>query len=1248
MPSPALVVGIGGTGTLVATYVKKELMETSGGVWPLKEVKVLAYDTDNKPPDLGGQGQIRQAGQTTGAVRLEPGEFCFIGGNVQALMREVANGKHDHLRNWLQAHWYMDTLSDKIFNLNEGAGQFRQFGRLAVFKDVATPSNSTLYGTLNDALVKLKRDNPTATSFQVFVTSSLAGGTGAGMFADVAYLIRKIAEQSNVNLKGKMSIRGYLVLPEAFSRTVDQSWLRSMNARAFAAMRENGRFTVSFDYARGYPMYYQESGNDPIWHNTLKGKLFDLLYYLDGQGERSQLGVADIRNGVAPAIADTISAAIDKESGPVFSSYVANVEAERASRIQRAEISKKTPTLGSVGTYSVVFPIYQIVEGWTHDLGLSLLKNFIQPDDQKVDSRTGVPTSLLSDANQENQGEDGRTAAQKFLKATKPLSYSYRDENGDTKTLQAEPTLLFGELARISEAALRPGKATVQELANRTIGDWNPLFAPHGDDRETQRLLTRIENILKMRLYDSTGKEGQVIASDQSKQKEDPILGFERIIADVRQFKNRHLGDEDSKSGQRSGGVYRETALKPIIEYHSARFNLYLDYFIQATMNGSPNRSSLESKCGKLGYLADFLESLFEMLNRTQDTLKQVQQGRREKGDSRRNAMASAETAKHAMKSLAGKKGLMGGVSSEAFQSQHNYLKAENILIDILQAEATEDAILDTVGRMIDYVNSARESVRAWVQTLGAGSDGLYAQLVRGKKQANSDRAAERDIHCHLVVGDEKYEQTRYEEYVSANEGWMSKLLDSLSWQLKPKMQAGRPKIELSLSVLSPDGSSVNLNSDVANLNLWLNLCRQPFKQARQTESVIGYLMQSSAYGDPGNLADQFYKHSGVSLNMEGGGKPLPANYLRAYFQDAEESGHKNYLRSVIQSLAQRSGQSSTETVTDESGQQRTQDNKFARFVNSEDRFKLTLIFTQELVELQNVTSYKNSRQSYMGDLGQGNKADRRILHIFPAEVNAAEYETRLPELQQNVRLFSDDVALQLEDKSQFRLFMWCYVYGLVKRAGVRDPKTNENRLIWQLVLPPDQEYDELGNPSQPDEIWITKPNEKAFLLDAMMTFNFDGLDVRQSEELIIPIDYDKVSRALKKVREEDALKRINDGTAGERNKDLQTSLSSISDPTQRQIIISELARIDRISEQYSQLTKKKEDKNNLDGGDGVLAALSKVLADASSQKEYDIASLFALMMGDEIKSVRQEIKDRIRALSGRGPMSGSAEAGFS
>lgn len=1225
MPSPALVVGVGGTGALVATYVKKELMETSGGVWPLKEVKVISFDTDKKQPELGAQGQVRGHGQTTGAVALSNGEFFFTGGNVRTLMEEVARGKHPHLGGWLLADWYLGTLSDKVFNLNEGAGQFRQFGRLAVFKDVATPANSIIFNTLNDALVKLSRDNPQMTSLQVFVISSLAGGTGAGMFADIAYLIRKIAEQSSVNLKDKMTIRGYLALPDAFSQTVDHAWLRSMHARAFAAMRENRRFTVSFDYGRGYPIYYHKDSGNAIWHGSLKGKLFDLLYYLDGNGV-SRLNATDIKRGLAPMIADAVSAAIDKESGPKFATYVANVEAERLNRITRGEISKKTATFGAVGTYSVVFPIYQIVETWTHQLGLTLLKDLTKPDMGSVDKRSGVPLALLSNANQENPGEDGKAAALKFLRANQPLTGQERDEQNGLRTIQVEPSLLFGELGRIAEAANRPGNAIQSELAGRTITEWAPIFYPQAEDRETERLKTRIQNTLDMRLYDKEGKVGAVIASDQQKpKKEDPEQGVERLKGEVLVYKKQQLGEEDSRTGQRAGGKYRD-ALGQIAEYQIARFKLYLDVFTQLTLNGSPNRPALESRSGKIGYLLDFTAALKDLLIRAQDTLLTVQKSRRERGDSRRNAIAETKTAFEQMKSLAGKKTLLGGPAGEAFSAQHSYLQAESHLVGILQAEATEDAIIETVTRMIEYVESARLAVQGWAQSLVFGQDSLYAGLMRGMKQVESDRAAEEDLRSRHVIRDEKYEMERYETYLAKQDGgWLSYLLKSLTWEVRTKQVGGKPRMELALTVNTANPKEYPIDDQQADQNLatWLKLCRQPFVAAREEESVIGYLLQNPEYKDSTKLAEMLHKKGGVSLSFDGG-NPLPANFLRAYFQDEEESNHRAYLRSVIQELSQLSGRS---TVVADS--EKPEESKFAQFTNSEDRFKLTLTYTQELVELEKIAAYEQGKSVYLSDGDTAAKGDRRVLHIFPAEVHAAAYESRLPELNQQLRLFSDDVALQMEDMTQLKLFLMCYVHGLVKRVSEKD-RNKENILVFKLFVTPENEKDQFGNQAKTQEIWLTAPGKKATLLDAAMTFNFIGKDVGHGDSYVQEINYDAVRQALLRERNADAKSRVSqsDLSRFNFNKDLLQSVQAIRDEKRRKETLTMLANIERVSEMRQRFEQE------------ILPFYAKSLGNPDIQKDYDLASVFLLMLNDEVKMTRQAIKDQINALHSAGEIS--------
>ena len=177
----------------------------------------------------------------------------------------------------------------------------------AVFRDVSAPALSNIAKLLNTAMTEI-RNTATITNLDVFLIASVAGGTGAGMFVDIAYLVRKLAEENQNGLK--ITFRGFLVLPEAFS-AIPGGVEQCDAARAYAAMRENRRFMVDFAWKNGYPMYYQPSGEDRIWRSTIKTKLFDSLYHIDGQRAQNPLTNVLPKFGVTATVADTVVAMLD-------------------------------------------------------------------------------------------------------------------------------------------------------------------------------------------------------------------------------------------------------------------------------------------------------------------------------------------------------------------------------------------------------------------------------------------------------------------------------------------------------------------------------------------------------------------------------------------------------------------------------------------------------------------------------------------------------------------------------------------------------------------------------------------------------------------------------------------------------------------------------------------------------------------------------------------------------------------------
>ena len=100
------------------------------------------------------------------------------------------------------------------------------------------------------------------------------------MLVDMAYLIRQIAR---LELRVPVTLRGFLVMPEAFS-TIPSGVTPDMRARAYAAMREIRRLMVEPNWEDGYPMYYhgteRRRDGDDVWQGHAMSKVFDFLYLI--------------------------------------------------------------------------------------------------------------------------------------------------------------------------------------------------------------------------------------------------------------------------------------------------------------------------------------------------------------------------------------------------------------------------------------------------------------------------------------------------------------------------------------------------------------------------------------------------------------------------------------------------------------------------------------------------------------------------------------------------------------------------------------------------------------------------------------------------------------------------------------------------------------------------------------------------------------------------------------------------------
>lgn len=177
---PALVIALGGTGRRVAELLKQTIVDRYGSQARVPNVRLLYIDTDTSSPDGALPESIAIGERETIAARLNR--------SVHYLQRESL----PPVEQWLP--------SGSLYQLPRNptsTNGVRAYGRLALFdhyRTVAQRVRQEIETFLTDDPL-LQADVATKLGMRtnrprVYVVAGLAGGTGSGMFLDVAYLVR--------------------------------------------------------------------------------------------------------------------------------------------------------------------------------------------------------------------------------------------------------------------------------------------------------------------------------------------------------------------------------------------------------------------------------------------------------------------------------------------------------------------------------------------------------------------------------------------------------------------------------------------------------------------------------------------------------------------------------------------------------------------------------------------------------------------------------------------------------------------------------------------------------------------------------------------------------------------------------------------------------------------------------------------------------------------------------------------------
>jgi hypothetical protein len=168
-----LVVGIGSTGLAVIEQAEQFIYEFTGKNKPGNNVECIYLETDTK------RLPRRTASGKTSITQVD----LSLGSNAVDIT-QLKNNKR------LDASWIPES-NEVLKNLN-GAGGMPSYGRLALW-------GSTNYSKFkSEVQAKYQKINGDKESV-ILVVGSLTGGTGAGLCVDVAYLLRDITKNSNIN-----------------------------------------------------------------------------------------------------------------------------------------------------------------------------------------------------------------------------------------------------------------------------------------------------------------------------------------------------------------------------------------------------------------------------------------------------------------------------------------------------------------------------------------------------------------------------------------------------------------------------------------------------------------------------------------------------------------------------------------------------------------------------------------------------------------------------------------------------------------------------------------------------------------------------------------------------------------------------------------------------------------------------------------------------------------------------------------
>lgn len=1080
MTRPAIIIGLGGTGQWVLTYLKKDLLELNDGKMP-DNVRLLAFDTvsqaEAKKTVVGGdsgQAAYEQAAKKIGTIELEPDyELVHIGGDCKPLADEIEAGKWPHL-NWFDVDYWKNKagLGRDNWILDRGAGRFRQFGLLAVYKDLlGGPVRSEILKRMNAAINEVMGNVEGDSSFEIIFVGSVAGGTGSSMLVPFGVLARKMCEGRPVRS------RAIIVLPSAFSpgSTSDELYLRGG-----AALRELARAMMP---PEGYQSSMTLVPNHPDYGRVTYSRPFDGIYFIDGSRGDKPIN-KDPKYGVFPAIAAWARQILDDQSGEKFTNFVStNASGSMAYDPKRLAEG----VFGVFGAYSFYTPERTLRRTYQLKLANRILRELADP------VKDGAGGKLVSNRNPKG-AMTPTSLALEFL--SQPAKY--RDE-------ESQVTTLMTEVARIVTGG---GKANGAEVKKKAEAGW---LARQRNERLKDSWIHAMTDLPKSGFDDAIQTVNRERTfdfynffrpSDSYSPPRDP--GSQPVQDELTKKVDDWIFEHHAGMGAAGKDDYGKFG-----DMAAACSSVHLIVFRNLLRIRLLSLLGDNSSKGRLGYAINVLGALENQLFDFEQFMDEVEKERESRGATAQigktvtGNKANWLKVKGEQPTLPEK--LQGKKSSKALKAEKAYIDALGLQVDLGREKTLHNHVSALVKAMKEFCLKTRQDLERWEVTL---LEGDKTRDINGMLEVSDSQL---QIITTNIREDQRSDEVEKLVQVSSKESEISDedvtwAMNGIKWQAQDDKTGLKFGLDLAPVGIAKAGLRVSVQADSEperrlieneNMSALTRVLNQRFGEIQIVKPVLEWIQ--TQYPDPKVLTNMVYTATEPMTSLASGAQPA----MEAVFVSVnKEKDPANYTGRLGDELRKKI-----------LGGKTAQDNSPIDVVSCVDKYRLTAIRTQIGITLDEFGTWQKCNEIYekkvgkvqegfagldsvSGDAGARQVMERLISSLQSQFTQAEEKAAVSLEVEwraagQSHRTLHPRVVSLLGRERQLNLALQAWALGWI--VEVEDTKA-AGRIHWEIQIPDQKDW----------EFWLTPNTEKTKrkgALEAIESFVLVGKNFARGRE---------------------------------------------------------------------------------------------------------------------------------------------------